>query len=84
MIARSFAHSSPGCEPMGVILTFWASAGNAASKRANVAQTILISILPKSLILVGRSWCDGRVRRAGSYPGQLMRQMKGRVTFGQE
>src|SRR5438067_10961546 len=40
MIARSFAHSSPGCEPIGVILTFCASAGNAASKRANAAQAI--------------------------------------------
>jgi hypothetical protein len=37
---------------MGVILTFCASAGNAASKRANAAQAILMSFLPRSLILV--------------------------------
>src|SRR5215468_11049098 len=52
MIARSFAHSSPGCDPIGVILTFCASAGNAASKRANAAQAILMSFLLGSLILV--------------------------------
>src|SRR5262245_22104097 len=40
IIARSFAHSSPRCEPMGVILTFCARAGNAASKRANAGQAI--------------------------------------------
>src|SRR3989442_10644480 len=49
MIARSFAHSSPGCEPIGVILTFCASAGNAASKRANAAQAIFMSFLLKRL-----------------------------------
>src|SRR5262245_32731921 len=47
MMARSFAHSSPGCEPIGVILTFCASAGNAASKRANAAQAIFMSFLLK-------------------------------------
>src|SRR6516225_5436635 len=51
MIARSFAHSSPGCEPIGVILTFCASTGNAASKRANAAQAIFMSSLLRSLIL---------------------------------
>jgi hypothetical protein len=41
---------------MGVILTFCASAGNAASKRANAAQAILMSFLLRSLIscLAGR------------------------------
>src|SRR5215831_6875550 len=52
MIARSFAHSSPGCEPMGVILTFCANAGNATSKRANAGQAILMSFLLRSLVLV--------------------------------
>jgi hypothetical protein len=37
---------------MGVILTFCASAGNAASERANAAQAILMSFLPRTLILV--------------------------------
>src|SRR5258706_8167566 len=36
-VARSFAHSSPGCEPTGVIFTFWAMAGVIARTRAMVA-----------------------------------------------
>src|SRR5436309_2869670 len=52
MIARSFAHSSPGCEPIGVILTFCASAGNAASKRANAAQAIFMSFLLRSVFTI--------------------------------
>src|SRR5215471_21399610 len=62
MIARSFAHSSPGCEPIGVTLTFCASAGNAASKRANAAQAILMSFLLKTF----DSWITRR--RATPHP----------------
>jgi hypothetical protein len=40
---------------MGVILTFWARAGNAANESANAAQAILMAILRKRLILVSRS-----------------------------
>src|SRR5882672_9015628 len=72
MIARSFAHSSPGCEPIGVILTFCASAGNAASKRANAAQAIFMSFLLKSLILGWPVVARRRIRRVSVHSGQMI------------
>jgi hypothetical protein len=53
---------------MGVILTFCASAGNAASKRANAAQMILMSFLRKRFVLV---WTVV-IRQGSAYPGRLI------------
>src|SRR5262245_43891427 len=49
MVARSFAHSSPGWEPTGVIFTFCASAGAAARARTSVAPASVIR-MPCSLV----------------------------------
>src|SRR5687767_668940 len=65
MVARSFAHSSPGWDPTGVIFTFWARAADAASRSAIAAQAVFMSFLQVSLrvILARRLLEEGPERR---------------------
>ena len=41
-VARSFAQSSPSCEPRGVIFTFCANAGAVTSAIASAADAVFI------------------------------------------
>src|SRR4051812_27184627 len=48
IVARSFAQSSPGCEPIGVIFTFWALAGATARSKARAAPACRVFIFCSS------------------------------------
>src|SRR5262249_5652643 len=50
MVARSRSHSSPGCVPSGVILTFCAQAGTPAAESPSASR-----LIPKSFICMTSS-----------------------------
>src|SRR5258708_38164283 len=50
IVARSLAQSSPGCEPSGVIFTFWALAGTTVSIKARAAPAQVVFIFFSKLL----------------------------------
>src|SRR5688572_715476 len=50
-VARSFAHSSPGCEPMGVIFTFCAQAGEASARPSRPMTQLVFMWFSRGLMI---------------------------------